>query len=318
MSIIKLIFTRFVTLVVTLFIVSFLIFGITQILPGDVAFLILGRGATEEAIAAVRQDLGLHLPFYQQYTNWLGNILRGDLGQSLIMDRDIYPILKVRLIRSLYLALFSFIGVIIFGIGFGIISAIKRNSLLDKIITGFSYILISIPEFVSGTLLILIFAVGPLFNILPASGYGDISEGIWNWLQYMILPSLTLIFVILAYVLRMTRTNMLEVMKKDYVRTAHLKGLKKTKIIFKHILRNALIPTITLLGINLAWMIGGIVITEEVFDYPGLGRLTVFAINNRDIPLIQATVLTLSLFYMLGSFISDIFYLILNPKLRGE
>lgn len=317
MSLGSMIIKRILTMILTLIIVSMLVFGITQILPGDVAFLILGRGATDETLEIMRERLGLNRPIYVQYIDWFTSVLSGDLGESLLMEREIFPILRERLVRSLYLSLFSFAGVILFGIGFGILSAIKRNSLLDYLISTISYLFISVPEFVSGSLLILLFA-GAVFNIFPASGYGHLSDGFFNWLRYLILPSLTLLFVLLAYIMRMTRTNMLEVMNKDYVRTAYLKGLSEKRIVLKHILKNAMLPTITLLGINLAWLIGGIVVTETVFDYPGIGRLTVFAIHNRDIPLIQATVLTLSFFYIMGSFMADLLYVLLNPKLRGD
>lgn len=308
---------RFVTAILMLVAVSILVFAITQYLPGDVAVVILGQYATPERVAAMQERLGLNRPAYKQYLDWAGGVLHGDFGQSLAMKQEILPILIDRAKHSAILALFAFTGLVVFGISFGIYAAVRRGTLFDKIITGVTYIGMSFPEFLSGSLLVLLLA-GGWFNILPSSGYVSLEEGFIPWIKHLILPAITVMFVVLAYVMRMTRSNMLEVLQKDYIRTARMKGLQERVVIFKHALKNALMPTVTLLAINLGWLVGGIVVTESVFSYPGLGRLIIYAIHKRDIPLIQASILVASSVYVIANFLADLTYMYLNPKVRGE
>jgi peptide/nickel transport system permease protein len=227
------------------------------------------------------------------------------------MNLPIGPILLERLKLSLTLAAMSLALVFVIGVGLGTLAALKRGRPTDRLLSSLSLVGISMPEFVTGSVLILAFA-----GILPVSGYASPSDGIGRWLAHMILPVLSLTFIMLAHVMRTARVSMIEALAAPYVRTAVLKGMPRRTVVFKHALRNALLPTLTVLGINVGYLIGGVVVVELVFSYPGLGRLTIFAVQNRDIPLIQACTLTMAAVYIIASFLTDMAYLILNPRLR--
>jgi len=309
--------TRLATTSLVFFIISITIFASIHLLPGNVVVMVAGEYATREQIEILTEKLGLNRPFLVQYYEWISKFVRGDLGESLIMKQQIFPILMRRLGRSLMLAAVAAIGVLLLGVGAGIISGVRKGSLLDSFVAVSTYIGMATPEFVSGTLLILVLG-GAWFGsrILPSSGYVEFSEGFVPWLRHLILPSITIMIVILAYIMRMTRISIIETMKKDYIRTARLKGLSEWTVIFKHTLKNAMIPTVTLLGSNLPWLVGGIVITENVFAYPGIGRLVTYAITNRDLPLVQASALTIASLTLIGNFMADLSYHWLNPKVR--
>jgi peptide/nickel transport system permease protein len=306
---------RLAIIAVTLLLISLLIFAITQILPGDAAFMMLGQWATEEALAKLRLEMGLDQPFWVQYTSWLLNFIKGDFGESLTMSLPIKPILMGNLGHSVLLGLFAFLQITVLGITLGVLCGIKKDSWFDQIASTIAFIGVSIPEFVSGSLLILVFA-GSIWKVFPAGGYVSLSEGFWPWLSRLILPSTTLTLVLLAYVMRMTRSSLIEVLQSNYVRTARLKGLDEKRVIVRHALRNALMPTVTLLANNFGWLMGGIVVVESVFSYPGLGRLTIFAIQKRDIPMIQASILIMALIYISANLIADLLYMVLDPKTR--
>ena len=297
--------------VATLVFTSVLVFAATQLMPGNVAQIILGTFATPNAIAALNAKLGLDQPAIAQFVHWFRGVLVGDFGQSLRMGIPITPVLLQRLGMSLVLAGAALMLVFLIGVTLGTIAALYRRTALDRALSAVSLVGISMPEFVTGSLLILLFA-----GILPVSGYAAFGDGVGNWLAHLVLPVASLTFILLAHVMRTARVSMVDTLTQPYVRTAVLKGLPTRTVVIKHALRNALLPTVTVLGINVGYLIGGIVVVELVFSYPGLGRLTVFAVQNRDIPLIQACTLTMAAIYILASFATDLVYLVLNPRLR--
>ncbi len=297
--------------VATLVFTSALVFSATQLMPGNVAQLMLGQFASQEAIAALEIKLGLDRPAIVQFGSWFAGILTGDFGVSPRMGVPIGPLILRHLGMSLMLAVASLVLVFLIGVSFGTIAALNRGRPLDRLLSAVSLVGISMPEFVTGSLLVLVFT-----GILPISGYAPEGAGFGRWLSHLVLPILSLTFLMLAHVMRTARVSMIEALSAPYVRTAVLKGLPKRTIVLKHALRNALLPTVTVLGINVGYLIGGVVVVELVFSYPGLGRLTVFAVQNRDIPLIQACTLTMASIYIVASFVTDIVYLMLNPRLR--
>jgi peptide/nickel transport system permease protein len=305
---------RLMFIVLTLFAISFIVFGVTQLLPGNAAVMILGQFATEAKIQALEQQLGLNLPWYIQYINWLIGILTGNWGDSYVLNQPIAGIIELRLIHSAQLALVALLGVTSIGIPLGVIAAVKRNSPIDTLVSGASYVGISVPEFVSGSLLILLLG-GPVFGILPSGGYVPLRNGILPWMEHMALPSITLTILLVAHVMRQTRSGMIETIQSEYVRTARLKGMSERTVIFKHALRNGLLPTITVLALDLGYLMGSIVVVEEVFAYPGLGRLIVFAIQNRDLPTLQIGVLIVAATYAFANLGADLVYTYLDPRI---
>jgi len=298
----------------TLFLVSFLVFAITQLLPGNAAVMILGQFATESSIAALEAELGLKQPWYVQYWSWLTGVLTGDWGQSYILEQPIAGIVWTRLVNSGQLALVTLTEVILVGIPLGVLAAVKRDTIVDTIISGGSYLGISVPEFVTGTMLILLFG-GPVFGIFPSSGHVPLAQDPVGWAMHLALPSLTLTILLLAHVMRQTRSEMIETLQSEYVRTARLKGLSERSVVVKHALRNGLLPTITVLALDMGYLMGGIVVVEEVFAYPGLGRLVVFAIQNRDLPTLQIAVLLIAATYAFANFGADMLYTYLDPRI---
>lgn len=302
-------------LAITLWLLSILVFVITQILPGNVARMILGPYVTDEALQVLERQLGLDQPPLVQYTDWLARFVRGDWGISLRMGLPVRDVLIPDLANSVYLAIFALIGVTIFGVTFGMLAGLKQGTLVDGILSTLSFAGISLPSFVTGSILIILFAGGWL-NIFPGSGYASPTEDPAGWFMHLVLPGVTLMLMLLAYVLRMTRSGIIEVLQANYIRTARLKGMPEWQVIWKHALRNALMPTVTIIAMNIGWLIGSVVVVEEVFAYPGLGRLLVFAVNNRDLPLIQACVMVIGVATGLANMAADIIYTILDPRIR--
>ncbi len=305
---------RIVYIGIILAVMSVLVFAITQILPGNVARMIAGQFATPDVVAAIEAKLGLHEPFYVQYWRWAAALLQGHLGDSMIMERPIGPILADALVNSAVLATVSFVVVVILGIGLGVIAAVRHGGPLDHAVSIFTYVGISVPEFFWGIVLILVFA--RWLGWLPSGGTGDFTAGLGTWLSHLVLPAATLTFTLIAHVSRLTRSSMIETLRSQYVRHARAKGLPERVVLLRHALRNALLPTITVLAIDVGWLIGGIVVIETVFSYPGVGRLLVFAIERRDLPLIQASILVVAGVYCMSSLIADLLYAYFNPKIR--
>ncbi len=298
----------------TLFIVSIVIFAITDVLPGDAAQSILGMEATEESLEALRQRLGLDRPVHIRYLDWLGGAVQGDLGTSLRMNVAVGPLIMERLGNSLALAGLALLISVPLAITLGVIAGLRQGKPEDHAITVGTLAGVSMPEFVVGVLLILLFS--STLSILPSSSLMEPDQNPLSNPAILVLPSVTLLAVTLAHTTRMTRASMISVMQTDYVRTAILKGLPWRRVVVRHALPNALLPTITIIAINIGWMIGGLIVVETVFSYPGLGRLIINAISNRDVPLMQGVALLVTFIYAFANLIADVLYAILNPRIR--
>ena len=305
---------RLVFVVLVLIAVSMLVFGITALLPANVAYLILGPFAQPEQVHALELKLGLTDPIWQQYLRWAGGFLTGNLGESTLMNRPIAPLLAEAIGRSLMLTGVSFVLIALIGVGLGIVAALRHGRPLDHGVSVATYLGIAVPEFFWAIVVIIIFAAW--LGWLPASGYEPLSAGVWIWAKHLIAPTITLVFGHLAHVSRLTRSSMIEVMQSPYITAARAKGLPERVVVLHHALRNALLPTITVLALDFGRLMGGIVVVETVFAYPGLGRLIVFSIQNRDLPTLQAGILVIAAIYAFASLVADLLYARLNPKIR--
>jgi peptide/nickel transport system permease protein len=311
----KIILSRLGSLIVTLVIMSFIIFLLVEIMPGDVAQMILGQSATEEAVKALREARGLNDPLFERYGRWAVGILKGDLGESLYMRGvSINSILWRRVGHSLLLALTAFIIFVPISILLGVIAGVKEKKPTDSIISFFGLATMALPEFVSGVFLIALFAVK--LKMFPIISNIPIGETLFQNLNILVLPALSITFVMFGYVSRMQRSSMIQVMNSDYIRSAILKGMPKKYVIFRHALKNALLPTITIIGMNMGWLFGGLVVVETLFAFPGMGSLLMTGIKTRDVPLIEACVLLITVIYALSTMLIDIMYSYLNPKIR--
>lgn len=311
---IRVLLRRLGFLVLTLLLSSAVIFSITQVLPGDVARVILGREAAEPALQALRQQLGLDQPVAIQYLRWLANFVRGDWGTSFGTRAEVLPLVIQRTGNSLMLAFTTVVVAVPLSIGLGVLAGYRENRLADNLISLGSLSVVGLPEFVTGIVLIQLFALR--LRWLPANSSIRVGTGYLEALPALILPAATASLVLLAYVARLTRAGVIDERRKAYVRTAALKGLSRAQIIAGHVLRNALLPTITVIAISVGWLISGLIVIENVFNYPGLGRLMVFAIDRRDIPLMQAISMVTVLTFALANLAADLLYAALNPRVR--
>jgi peptide/nickel transport system permease protein len=305
---------RLVLMMITLFVVSIVIFAITEILPGDVATMILGQEATPAQVQALRERMGLDRPAAERYVEWMADMARGDLGVSLRMDRPVAEIIAPRLRNSAALAVLAFVVAVPTALMLGVVAALRRHGLIDQLLSGFALVAMSLPEFVIGSVLIIIFA--SQLSLLPAASLMDPRANLIENFRFLILPAMALTLGMLAHTSRMMRASLIEVLDTNYIRTATLKGLPRAVVVFKHAMRNALLPTITVIAINLGYLIGAVVVVEVVFAYPGMGRLIVIAVQNRDVPLLQVTVLIVAATYTVANLIADILYAVLNPQIR--
>ena len=309
-------------MVLTLWLVSLAIFVVTEVLPGDVASSVLGQEATAEDLARVRQELGLDRPPPERYLEWIGNAARGDLGDSLrcIMTMgaatqcDVAERIRARLGNSVALALLTFAVGVPLALSLGVVAALYRGRPLDGAISAGTLAAVSVPEFVTGVALIMIFGVWlrwlPTASILTPG-----SEPLTQW-TVLVLPATTLIAVMLAHTARQTRAGMVEVLESNYIRTAVLKGLRWRDVVVRHALQNALLPAITVIAMNTGWLVGGLIIVENVFSYPGVGKLLLEAVENRDVPLLQAVAMLIALVYAGANLVADLLYARLNPRIR--
>ncbi|GAB4570736.1 MAG: ABC transporter permease [Anaerolineae bacterium] len=314
---IRYILRRTLLLLVTLLVTSLIIFALTQLLPGDVARLILGRDASEQAKALFREQFGLNDPPLQQYARWLGGFVTGQWGRSFTAGNPaVLPLVLGRLQNSLILAGYTLLLSVPVSIVLGIFAALRENTWLDGAISVGSLALIGLPEFVSGIILINIFALG--LGWFESTSLVQDAHSLGDWLRILTLPALTASFVLVGYVARMTRAGMIDELKKAYVRTATLKGIPRRRVIIRHVLRNALLPTITIIAISVGWLIGGIVVIENVFNYPGLGSLLVTAVKQKNLPVLQAVVMLVVFFFAAANLIADVLYAALNPRIRLE
>lgn len=301
-------------MLLTLFLVTIAIFIITEIMPVDTARYMLGQQATEEALAALRERLGLDQPAPLRYLTWLGNALQGDLGYSAYLSGDIAPVLRLRLRNSLVMGAMSFAFAVPTAVLLGIAAGVFAGKFPDRLISLTSLVGLSLPEFVSAVILTLLFSTW--LGWLPPSSLMEEQAAPWRNLERLILPVLTVTLVILAYIARMTRASIIDAMGKAYVRTAKLKGLPKHVIIFKHVLRNALLPTVTVIFNSIGWLFGGLIIVETYFAYPGIARLLLAGVERNDFPLLQAVTLVIAIMILFANFIADVTYAILNPRIR--
>jgi peptide/nickel transport system permease protein len=305
---------RLGTILLTMWVASMIIFAVTQLLPGDVARVMLGQFATDEAVANLREELGLNRPVVVQYLDWLGNFIVGDWGDSLVSRQAVRPIVITRLRNSVMLALIALVLYVPLGILLGVISALKEDRLTDQFISGISMAFVGLPEFVTGLILIGVMAIA--LDLLPANSSIPPGTSFREALPYLILPAITVSLTSLGYVSRMTRSSTIDVLRADYTRAADLKGLPRTTVLVKHVLRNSLLPTVTVVAMGIGWLIGGLIVTEAVFGYPGLGRLLIYSIQRRDLITIQAISMIIVAIYGLSNLAADILYGILNPRIR--
>jgi len=310
----RIFFRRVGFLVLTILLTSVIVFAITQLLPGDIARVILGREAGEAAIQGLREELGLNDPIIVQYGKWLANFVGGNWGQSFSTRTDVFTLVTDRLRNSLMLAGVILVISIPLAVALGVIAGLHEEKAADHVISVGTLSFVGLPEFITGLLLIEIFA--HRLGLFPANSSIRVDAGLLEALPMLILPAVTAALVLLAYVARLTRTGVIDEMKKPYVRTAELKGLPKHTVTFRHVLRNALMPTVTVIAISFGWMLSGLIVIENVFNYPGLGKLLVFAIERRDIPLLQAITMITVLGFLLANLAADFVYTRLNPRIR--
>jgi peptide/nickel transport system permease protein len=306
---------RILLSLLTLLLVSIIIFAIIEVLPGDVATRILGRDATPEAIATLREKLNLNDPAIVRYFNWLGGMVQGDFGNALTSSRPISEILAPRLYNTLLLSIYAFLIYIPLSLIPALIQASRRDKEVDHAISVVNLVFLSIPDFLLGTLLLVLFSVA--LPWLPAVSRVDGDSSALQYLRAMTLPAITLAIAMAIAAVRMLRDNLIEVLDSEYVRMAELKGLPPRAVMLRHALPNALVPTLNVTAINLGYLIGGVVIVEKVFSYPGFGSLLVDALQYRDIPLIEATVLIAAAVYVAANLLADIGAILLNPRLRN-
>ncbi len=317
MSFISNIIRRLGSLIVTLVVMSIVIFVLVEIMPGDVAEMILGQSATPESLEALREARGLNDPIFQRYARWAGGILQGDLGDSIYMRGvSINSILWRRVGHSILLAATAFLIFVPLSIVLGILAGVKAKKLPDSIISFFGLATMALPEFVSGVFLITIFSVQ--LRLLPIVSVIPIGESIFSNLNILILPALSITFVMFGYISRMQRSSMIQVMNSDYIRAATLKGMPRQYVIFRHALKNAMLPTITIIGMNMGWLFGGLIVVETLFAYPGMGSLLMTAIRTRDVPLIEACVLLITAIFAVSTLVTDLMYGFLNPRIRYQ
>ena len=295
-------------------VVAVVVFALLHLSPGDPAAVIAGDQATVAEVEKVRAHLGLDRPLLVQFGSWVADVLRGDLGVSIYNNQPVSTMILQRAEPTIALALCTLLVALAGAIPMGIIAAWKAGTWIDRAIMGFAVLGFSFPVFVIGYGLIYVFALQ--LEVLPVQGYASIRNGLGEFLPHMVLPSLALGWVLMALFARMTRTSMLEVLSQDYIRTAHAKGLSNRQVLVGHALKNAAVPIVTTIGIGIALLIGGVVVTETVFAIPGIGRLTVDAILRRDYPVIQGVVLVFSAVYVLINLAIDLSYSLLDPRIR--
>lgn len=316
MQIARLIVERFVMALFTLLLVSFLIFAVLEILPGDVATRILGRDATPETLATLRERMHLGDPALIRYGRWLGGVAAGDLGTSLVSDRQVTDVIGQRIFNTVLLSIYAFLIYLPLATIPALIQAVRRDRPIDHVLSVVTLVLLSVPDFLLATLLLITFVL--YIPILPAMSTVDNTSGALEYLRATTLPALTLAIVMAVYAVRMLRDNLIEVLDADYVRMAELKGVPTARVVWRHALPNALVPTLNVTALNLAYLVGGVVVVEKVFSYPGFGSLLVDALQLRDFPVIEATILIASSVYISANFLADVGAILLNPRLRGS
>ncbi|WP_102222628.1 ABC transporter permease [Acidimangrovimonas sediminis] len=305
---------RVLATIPVLLVVAVFVFLLLRLTPGDPAAIIAGDTATDAQIAAIRHNLGLDQPIVVQFALWVGQLLHGNLGTSILSGKTVASLIADRAPPTIWLATITMVLTIVVAVPMGVLAAWRHKTWVDHLIMSLSVLGFSVPVFVIGYLLIGLFAVD--LHWFPVQGYTPPSQDFWAFLQKMILPAITLASIYVALIARMTRASLLDVLGEDYVRTARAKGIAERKVLFRHALRNAAIPVMTVIGTGFALLISGVVVTESVFNIPGLGRLTVDAIFSRDYPTIQALILLTSGIYIAVNLLIDLSYTLLDPRIR--
>jgi peptide/nickel transport system permease protein len=311
---VKFILKRLGLALITLWILSMIVFFVGQILPGDPGRSILGPLAAQSAVRALDHQLGVDKSVTSQYLTWIGHILRGNLGHSYQYQAPIGPLLTAALGRSLKLAAVAFVIVVPLAIGAGVLAALNAGKPLDRAISVIGLSATTVPEFVSGIILILILGIG--LKVLPIEATPPQGAGFFTSLKYLIMPAIPLVLILFGYIMRMARAGTIEALDSDYARTATLKGLPRGVMIRRHVLRNSLLPTITVIATQTGYLIGGLVVVETLFRYQGIGSLVVQAATNKDFPMLEAGVLTIGTVYMVATLGADVMFSLLNPRIR--
>ncbi|WP_282604477.1 ABC transporter permease [Pelagibius sp. Alg239-R121] len=308
------IFRRILATVPVMGVVALFVFLMLRLSPGDPAAVIAGDYATAEDIIRIREQLGLNEPIVVQFVTWIGSLLQGDLGISIFTNLPVTTLIGQRLEPTISLTLTTIIFTVVVAVPLGTLAAWKSGSLIDRFVMLFSVGGFSVPVFVLGY--IMIYVISMELRWLPVQGYKSIFDGVWPFVRHIILPTLTLSVIFIALVSRMTRASVMEVLQEDYVRTARAKGQSELKVLLRHALRNAAVPIVTVIGLGIALLIGGVVVTESVYNIPGLGRLVLDAILKRDYPIIQGLILLFSFVYILINLLIDLSYCFFDPRIR--
>jgi peptide/nickel transport system permease protein len=299
---------------ITLWLLSLIVFFAGQVLPGDPGRSILGPLAAPSAVAALDHQLGVDKPLISQYGTWISGLARGDMGTSYQFRSSVEPFIQAALVNSVKLASLAFVVVVPLGILGGVLAALHVGRFTDRIISVAGLSAATVPEFVSGIVVIVVFAVA--LKWLPVSASAGQGASAASQLHHLLLPAIPLVLVLFGYIARMARAGMIEALDSDYARTATLKGLKRSVMIRRHVLRNALLPTITVIATQTGYLIGGLVVVETLFNYQGIGNLIFKAAQGKDFPMLEAGVLTIGVVYMVATLIADVLYTVLNPRLR--
>ncbi|MGG1663700.1 ABC transporter permease [Brevibacillus sp. NRS-1366] len=308
------VFRRVLSLLPILFIVSVIVFLIIHLTPGGPASAMLGENATSQQIEELNEKLGLNLPLYIQYLNWMTDMFEGDLGQSFFMNEPVTNVIYKHLGPTASLSILAEILAIVVGIPLGIVAANRRGTLTDQSMMGLSLLGISLPSFLLALFLVLLFSVQ--LKWFPVAGYQPLSSGLWEHLKFLILPAISLGSIQASLIARMTRSSMLEVVNANFVKTARSKGVKERDVIYKHILRNAFLPILTVIGQTFGILITGAAVTETIFNIPGIGQLIVNSIERRDFLVIQGVVLFVTFVYVFINLVIDLFYGVIDPRVR--
>ena len=295
-------------------VVALIVFLLLRLTPGDPAAVLAGDNATPAQLERIRASLGLNEPLYVQFFTWVGKLLHGDLGVSLISNKPVLEMIAPRIEPSISIAVSTIILAVLIAVPLGVLAAWKQGTWIDRFVMALSVLGFSVPVFVIGYVLIQLFAID--LRWMPVQGFRSITQGFGPFFERIILPTLALSFIYIALIARMTRASMLDVLGEDYVRTARAKGIGEVAVLFRHALRNAAVPVITVIGTGFALLISGVVVTESVFNIPGIGRLTVDAVLARDYPVIQAMILLTSLLYVSVNLLIDVAYTLLDPRIR--
>jgi peptide/nickel transport system permease protein len=310
----RLIGRRLLLMVPTLILVSILIFALAEVLPGDVGRSILGPYATDQQVKILNHELGADRPLYERYASWAAGFVTGDWGESPVSKVPVFSTVMKALGNSLVLAGFALVIIVPVSVLLGVYAGLRKDSFLDRGITISTLSMTVIPEFVSGIILLYVFAVW--LKWLPVNAMPPDGSPFYERFYYLILPAIPLMFLELGYIARMARVGTVQVLAMPYIRTAVLKGLPRRRVIFGHVLRNAMVPTVTVIGSQVGWLIGGLVVIEILFVYPGIGKLMVEAAQQHDVVMLEASVLVVAVIYMIANLIADIIVALLNPRIR--